>query len=167
PIHSTEEGSASAHVFRTRHPLIVAEDELMCPAELPYRRGQMLSVPIQWTAPRGPETLGVVNLSDRRSRQPFTAGDLKLVAAIATQIGTAIQNARLVNESLSQQRLMQEMRLAHDLQMRLLPDPRAIAPLADIAAREVPAESVGGDFYHLFRLGEGRVGVMLGDVSSH
>ena len=46
-----------------------------------------------------------MNLSDRRSGQPFTAGDQKLVAAIATQIGTAIQNARLVRASLEQQRL--------------------------------------------------------------
>ena len=65
----------------------------------------MLSVPIMWTAPRGGEPLGVVNLSDRRSGQPFTAGDQKLIAAIATQIGTAIQNARLVRASVEQQRL--------------------------------------------------------------
>ncbi|HLV25502.1 MAG TPA: GAF domain-containing SpoIIE family protein phosphatase [Gemmatimonadales bacterium] len=167
PISVDNPDSASAQVFRSRHPLIVGEEELTCAAERPYRRGQMLSVPIQWTAPDGPVTLGVVNLSDRRSREQFTAGDLKLIAAIATQIGTAIQNSRLVRESLSQQRLMQEMRLAHDLQMRLLPDPRALSPVAEVAARVVPAESVGGDFYHLFRLGEGRVGIMLGDVSSH
>jgi sigma-B regulation protein RsbU (phosphoserine phosphatase) len=36
-----------------------------------------------------------------------------------------------------------------------------------VAARVVPAESVGGDFYNLFRLGNGRTGVMIGDVSSH
>ena len=68
------------------------------PQEASYRRGAMLSVPIMWTAPapRGAEPLGVVNLSDRRSGQPFTAGDQKLIAAIATQIGTAIQNTRLV-----------------------------------------------------------------------
>ncbi len=167
PISVDNPDSASAQVFRSGHPLIVADDELTCPAEQPYRRGLMLSVPILWTAPDGPVTLGVVNLSDRRSRQPFTAGDLKLVAAIATQIGTAIQNSRLVRESLSQQRLMQEMRLAHDLQMRLLPDPKVLSPVVDVAARVVPAESVGGDFYHLFRLGEGRAGIMLGDVSSH
>ena len=70
------------------------------------------------------EPLGVVNLSDRRSGQPFTAGDQKLIAAIATQIGTAIQNARLVRASLEQQRLAHEMQLAHDLQMKLLPDDR-------------------------------------------
>jgi sigma-B regulation protein RsbU (phosphoserine phosphatase) len=108
-----------------------------------------------------------VNLSDRSGGQIFTAGDQKLITAIATQIGTAIQNARLVRESLSQQRLVQELSLAHDLQMRLLPRTQIAAPEADVVARVIPAESVGGDFYTLFRLGGGRTGVMIGDVSSH
>ena len=38
---------------------------------------------------------------------------------------------------------------------------------AEVAARCVPADSVGGDFYTFNRFGRGRVGVMLGDVSSH
>ena len=99
------------------------------------------------------EPLGVVNLSDRRSGQPFTAGDQKLIAAIATQIGTAIQNTRLVRASVEQQRLSHEMQLAHDLQMKLLPTIAIVAPDAMVAARVVPAESVGGDFYNLFHLG--------------
>jgi sigma-B regulation protein RsbU (phosphoserine phosphatase) len=108
-----------------------------------------------------------VNLSDRRSKQPYSAGDQKLVAAIATQIGTAIQNARLVRASIEQQRLMQEMYLAHDLQMKLLPNASVVAPEATVAARVVPAMSVGGDFYHLFRMPRNRTGVMIGDVSGH
>jgi sigma-B regulation protein RsbU (phosphoserine phosphatase) len=163
-----DEGSVSAKVFRTSHPTIVEADQMMWDGERAFRRGAMLSVPIMWTSPRGgAEPLGVVNLSDRRSGQPFTAGDLKLISAIATQIGTAIQNARLVRESLSQQRLTQEMQLAHDLQMRLLPNVDAVAPTASVAARVVPAESVGGDLYNLFRLGPGKTGVMIGDVSGH
>jgi sigma-B regulation protein RsbU (phosphoserine phosphatase) len=157
----------SARVFRTQHPLTVEDAEMVCDAERPYRRGEMLSVPIMWTTPSGGEPLGVVNLSDRRSHEPYSAGDQKLVAAIATQIGTAIQNARLVRASLEQQRLMQEMHLAHDLQMKLLPNPSIVAPEAKVAARVVPAESVGGDFYHLFRLSGERTGVMIGDVSGH
>jgi sigma-B regulation protein RsbU (phosphoserine phosphatase) len=98
---------------------------------------------------------------------PFTAGDLKLIAAIATQIGTAIQNTRLVRASVQQQRLAHEMQLAHDLQMKLLPSNAVVAPEAVVAARVVPAESVGGDFYNLFRLGAGKTGVMIGDVSGH
>jgi sigma-B regulation protein RsbU (phosphoserine phosphatase) len=111
--------------------------------------------------------LGVVNLADRRSRQPFTAGDQKLVTAIATQIGTAIQNTRLVAASLDQQRLLQEMNLAHDLQMKLLPSTDVVAPEAEVTARVVPAESVGGDFYQLFKLRDKTTGVMIGDVSGH
>ena len=159
--------SVSARVFRTQHSVIVDAGEQEYDAERTYRRGGMLSVPIMWTAPDGSEPLGVVNLSDRRSGQQFSAGDQKLVAAIATQIGTAIQNARLVRQSLAQQQLAQEMQLAHDLQMRLLPSATVVAPEAEVAARVLPAESVGGDFYHLFRLGPSRTGVMIGDVSSH
>ena len=128
----------------------------------------MLSVPIQYTYPgQRATTLGVVNLSERRTGESFTGGDEKLVSAIASQIGTAIQNARLVRASLNQQRLQHEMQLAEDLQMKLLPNPALVAPEALVCARVVPAESVGGDFYHLFRLGEGKTGVMIGDVSSH
>jgi Serine phosphatase RsbU, regulator of sigma subunit len=127
----------------------------------------MLSVPIMWTTPGGGEPLGVVNLADRRSRQRYTAGDMKLVTAIATQIGTAIQNSRLVSSSLEQQRLLQELSLAHDLQMKLLPSTDIVAPVAEVTARVVPAESVGGDFYQLFRTREETTGVMIGDVSGH
>jgi sigma-B regulation protein RsbU (phosphoserine phosphatase) len=168
PIPVDSEGSVSAKVFRTCHPLIVEPEQMLWNGEGAFRRGAMLSVPIMWTSPRGgSEPLGVVNLSDRRSGQPFTAGDQKLISAIATQIGTAIQNARLVRESLSQQRLRQEMQHAHDLQMRLLPNVDSVAPNAKVAARVVPAESVGGDLYNLFRLGPGKTGVMIGDVSGH
>src|SRR5512141_507880 len=167
PIRVDDPDCVSARVFRTQHPLTVAAGVMECELERPYRRGQLLSVPIMWTTPSGGEPLGVVNLSDRRSHEPYSAGDQKLVAAIATQIGTAIQNARLVRSSIEQQRLLQEMYLAHDLQMKLLPSPSIVAPEANVAARVIPAESVGGDFYHLFRIPGGRIGVMVGDVSGH
>jgi len=167
PISVDDPECVSARVFRTQHPVTVAAGVMECKAEEPYRRGEMLSVPIMWTTPQGGEPLGVVNLSGRRSKQPFSAGDQKLVAAIATQIGTAIQNARLVRSSIEQQRLLQEMYLAHDLQMKLLPKAEIVAPEALVAARVIPAESVGGDFYHLFRMPRNRTGVMIGDVSGH
>jgi sigma-B regulation protein RsbU (phosphoserine phosphatase) len=167
PISLDDDCSVSAHVFRTLHSLIVEEGQMACAAEQGFRKGAMLTVPILWTTQDGSEPLGVVNLSDRRSGQAFTAGDQKLVTAIASQIGAAIQNARLVRQSLDQQRLQQEMQLAHDLQMKLLPDPGHVAPEATVAARVVPTEDVGGDFYNLYRLSDHRIGVMIGDVSGH
>ncbi|MGI8498994.1 MAG: PP2C family protein-serine/threonine phosphatase [Gemmatimonadaceae bacterium] len=168
PIALTDPSSISARVFREQRSVLAEPGGVPCPAESSYRVGIMLSVPIMWTMPNGgSEPLGVVNLSDRRSGEPFSAGDQKLVAAIATQIGTAIQNTRLVRASLSQQRLVRELELAHEMQMKLLPRTSVVAPEAQVAARVMPAESVGGDFYNLFRLTDGRTGVMIGDVSSH
>ena len=167
PIALVDDCSVSAHVFRTLHSRIFEAHEMPCEAERAFRHGATLTVPILWSTQAGAEPLGVVNLSDRRSGQAFTAGDQKLVTAIASQIGAAIQNARLVKRSLEQQRLQQEMELAHDLQMKLLPDPSHVAPEAIVAARVVPAEDVGGDFYNLYRLPNKRTGVMIGDVSGH
>ncbi len=160
-------GSVAARVFRTRHLAIADSRESTSEHEAIYSRDTMLAAPIIWTSSTGSLPLGVVVLSERETGQPFSAGDQKLVAAIATQIGIAIQNARLVRASMDQQRLQQEMLLAHDLQMKLLPQPASLSADAEIAARVVPAESVGGDFYHLFRLGNASTGVMIGDVSSH
>ena len=127
-----------------------------------------LSVPICYGAAGLPlRCIGVINLTDRIGGDRFTPGDRKLVAAVANQIGAAVENAKLVERDLNQQQLRRELELAHDLQLKLLPLPSVLHGDAEVAARCLPAESVGGDFYTFSRLGRGRVGVMLGDVASH
>jgi sigma-B regulation protein RsbU (phosphoserine phosphatase) len=126
-----------------------------------------LAVPIRYTPPSGePRTLGVMNLIGRRGEERYSAADQKLLSAIASQVGSALENKRLHDESLSKERMGREMELAHDLQQKLLPA-AARFDAAEAAARVSPAEQVGGDFYQLFKLSGGRVGVMLGDVSLH
>ena len=133
-----------------------------------YRGRAFLSVPVMYGAPGDQaRPIGVINLTDRTGPDSFSAGDRKLVAAIANQVGAAIENARLVARDLGQQRVRRELELAHDLQLKLLPSPTVLGAKADLAARCRPADSVGGDFYNLLRLHGDRVGVMIGDVSSH
>ena len=133
-----------------------------------YRGGAYLSVPIIYAAPGGASRcVGVINLTDRLGADAFEPGHRKLVTAVANQIGAAVENARLVVRDLQQQRLRRELELAHNLQLKLMPSPSELAGDAEVAARCLPAESVGGDFYTFNRFGRGRVGVMLGDVSSH
>lgn len=133
-----------------------------------YRGRAFLSVPVMYGAPGDQaRPIGVINLTDRTGPDTFSAGDRKLVAAIANQVGAAIENARLVARDLGQQRVRRELELAHDLQLKLLPSPSVLGAKADLAARCRPADSVGGDFYNLLRLHGDRVGVMIGDVSSH
>jgi len=137
-------------------------------AERNYRGRAFLSVPVMYGAPGDQaRPIGVINLTDRTGPDTFSAGDRKLVAAIANQVGAAIENARLVTRDLGQQRVRRELELAHDLQLKLLPSPSVLGAKAEVAARCRPADSVGGDFYNLLRLHGDRVGVMIGDVSSH
>jgi serine phosphatase RsbU (regulator of sigma subunit)/anti-sigma regulatory factor (Ser/Thr protein kinase) len=74
---------------------------------------------------------------------------------------------RWVQRRLRRERVLAELEVARDLQLRLLPSADKFRDLADVAARCDPALSLGGDFYFLSRLSRGRLGLMLGDVSSH
>lgn len=172
PISVDDRASATAWVFRERQPLNLERGALlpMVPRlePRPTEREAFLSVPINYTPPDGAtRTVGVITLVGRRTNLRFSAGDSRLLSAIASQIGAALETQRLVRDSLKQERLMRELELAHDLQLKLLPDPATFEGPADVAARCKPAESVGGDFYHLFRLPGERFGIMIGDVSSH
>ena len=111
-------------------------------------------------------TVGVINLFGRERDDPFALRDQKLLSAIASQIGAALENNRLIQESLAQERMSHEMELAHHLQMKLLKSPEAF-DRADVAARVASAEQVGGDFFHLFKLPKEKIGIMIGDVSTH
>lgn len=172
-IDPEDPDSLVAGVFRSQEPLLVdPEGEELDPE---VRRGwegfhgaPLLVVPVTYSPPEGDHRrVGVLALVGRRDGSRFSAGDRKLMGAVASQVGAAVENGRLVRESLRRERLATELSLAHDLQLKLLPDPEAVRDLTSVAARSEPAESVGGDFYHLIRLSGGRLGVMLGDVSSH
>lgn len=115
----------------------------------------------------GAVPLGVLVLGGRVGGLPFSAGDRKLAVAVSTQIGTAMHNASLVRAAVERQQMAREMQLANELQLKLLPSPRVVQPEARAAARVIPAESVGGDFFLLARLDRDRTGVLIGDVSGH
>jgi len=171
PIRLDDRTSVTARVFKENRPVVMDPGDVFPRGDLDRgntQRGSFLSVPVSYSPPRGkPRTVGVINLVGREHDEPFTAGDEKLLSAIASQVGAAVENGRLVAESLRQERLVRELELARDLQLKLLPSAERFADYAQVAARCVPAHTVGGDFYHLFRLPERRFGVMIGDVSSH
>jgi len=71
----------------------------------------------------------------------------------------------LLVEAAEKKRLEEELRIAREIQMSLLPTgPFAVPGLAVTAICE-PARAVGGDYYDFFRLGDRRVGVLIADVA--
>ncbi|MFV1986184.1 MAG: PP2C family protein-serine/threonine phosphatase [Gemmatimonadota bacterium] len=98
--------------------------------------------------------------------EPAGARDL-LDAILVAIVETDEARERWVGRRLRRERILAELEVARDLQLRLLPAAEKFRDLADVAARCDPALSLGGDFYFLSRLSHGRLGLMLGDVSSH
>ena len=173
PVRKDDAESVAARVFREERLLAVnAEDPVPDKAfraeEGSYLGRAYMSVPISYAAPgSAPRCVGVMNFTDRLGGDAFSTSDRKLVSAVANQVGAAVENARLAIRDLKRQRIQQELELAHDLQLKLMPAPSVLGDYADLAVRCIPADQVGGDFYTFQRRGEGKVGVMLGDVSSH
>ena len=62
-------------------------------------------------------------------------------------------------------RLEEELRIAHEVQMSLLPRDTVSVPGLDVTGACIPAREVGGDYYDVIRLGERRLGVLVADVS--
>jgi phosphoserine phosphatase RsbU/P len=167
PLTPDDPDTITSMVFREQKSYIVSRAARPEQKERGRKGDSVLAVPIRYTPPSGqPRTLGVLNLIGRKGDEKYSAADQKLLSAIASQVGSALENKRLHDESLSKERMGREMELAQDLQQKLLPAAERFEG-AEAAARVVPAEQVGGDFYQLFRLPEGRIGVMLGDVSLH
>src|SRR6476660_9063772 len=115
------------------------------------------------------ELIGTLNLGPRLSEQDYSSDDRRLLGALAAQAAPAIRVAQLVKEQAAEaaerERYEQELKVAQLIQQQFLP--RELPNLREwqIAAYYGPARVVGGDFYDFIDLGEGRIGVVVGDVT--
>src|SRR3990172_994035 len=111
------------------------------------------------------QSVGVLLLGGQIGRALPEASRHSLLIALGDQLATAMENARLMQEILHQQRFEAELRLAHDLQQRLLPPLPPPFGSFTFGAVSRPALEVGGDFYHFHRLDAGRLAFGIGDVA--
>ena len=115
------------------------------------------------------ELIGLINLGPRLSEQEYTSDDRRLLENLAGQAAPALQVARLVRQQQAElqerERIEQQLRLARTIQQTLLPKeiPQLVGWSLD--AYYQPAWEVGGDFYDFIELGDGRLGLIIGDVT--
>jgi GAF domain-containing protein len=113
--------------------------------------------------------VGLLNLGPRRSGQDYTPADCALLNTLSAQVAPALRVAQMVREQQGQvrehERIEQELRTAQLIQRSLLPE--AVPTLAgwQIATYYQPAREVGGDFYDFLLFADGRLGLVIGDVS--
>jgi serine phosphatase RsbU (regulator of sigma subunit)/anti-sigma regulatory factor (Ser/Thr protein kinase) len=111
----------------------------------------------------------VLNLGPRLSEQEYSSDDRKLLDNLAAQAAPALRVGQLVREqeaeAATRQRFEQELEVARLIQQHFLPKELPELPGWQIGTCYRPAREVGGDFYDVIPLPDGRVGFVVGDVT--
>src|SRR6266478_3611378 len=110
------------------------------------------------------EFLGVLYMDSRRPAA-FSKLDRQILDALAADAASILDNARLVERERERQRMEQEINIARDIQQALLPRDFREFPHLAVTGFNLPCLSVGGDYFDVFPIGEGRTAFLLADVS--
>lgn len=120
-----------------------------------------LIVPLMYKS----SVIGVLDLEHTRSNY-FNEDHERTLTTLAAQIGISIENARLYQRVAQQeQRLENDLEMAREVQLRLLPHTMPKHEHAEFAARFLPARAIGGDLYDFLRYDSSQSALALGDVS--
>jgi serine phosphatase RsbU (regulator of sigma subunit)/anti-sigma regulatory factor (Ser/Thr protein kinase) len=115
------------------------------------------------------ELIGLLNLGPRLSEQDYSADDRRLLENLAGHVAPAVMVAQLVRqqeaEARTRERFEQELRVAQLIQQNFLPKSSPELPGWAVDAYYQPAREVGGDFYDFIHLEDGRLGLVIGDVT--
>lgn len=99
------------------------------------------------------------------SKEPrvFERDEHTVLQTMSEQISAAIASARLIEDQRKSRQAARQLRLAGDVQKRMLPQSLPQVEGLSIAARCVPSLDLGGDFFDFLELGS-NLGVLIGDV---
>jgi predicted permease len=108
---------------------------------------------------------GVLLLGPPVGRAEYSAAEKRALRNCAGQFALMIENARLTDRMVEQEKLNRDLLLAVEVQKRLFPDKPPVSATMELAGMSLPARSVGGDYYDFLDLGGQRIGIALADVA--
>src|SRR5688572_19808043 len=97
--------------------------------------------------------------------QEFSHLQIDLMKAIAAQTAAAIETARLTSDAIEAAALEKQVKLASDVQHRMLPQAPPYVRGLDLSSVYVPCHALGGDFFDFIPLPYDNVGLVIADVS--
>jgi len=110
-------------------------------------------------------TQGILCLGPKMTGQRYQPGDTEFLYALGNLALTSIQNTYLVEEQIERERMAQEMRLAREIQERLLPSTLPECEHVEIAAFATPSREVSGDYFDVVNLDGNRLMMAIADVT--
>ncbi len=126
------------------------------------RGGALLAVPL---SVKGDVMGAMVTGADRDTGDGFDERQMEIITGVAQQTAMAVQNARLQREMTERERLERELQLAREIQQTFIPEHLPHLPGWELDAVWRAARQVAGDFYDVFDLPDGKLGMVVADVA--
>jgi sigma-B regulation protein RsbU (phosphoserine phosphatase) len=121
----------------------------------------MMAVPLQ----TGDRVIGLIYVDNGAVIHPFSQEDLDLLTVMANVAAIRIEHARLALIEQMEQLMESELAQASEIQRSLLPAEAPVSKEYELAGHNVPCRTVGGDYYDFLPYPDGRLGLVIGDVS--
>jgi sigma-B regulation protein RsbU (phosphoserine phosphatase) len=109
--------------------------------------------------------IGVLQAINHIGGAPFPESEIPLFQRLADQAAISLERERLFHEYVEKQKMEEQLNLARDIQRHLWPRFLPDLPGYAIVGQSLPALEVGGDYYDFIPLEEGRMALVIGDVS--
>src|SRR5579884_1380346 len=126
-----------------------------------HRVRSMMAAPLQ----AGDRVIGLIYVDNGAVIRPFSVEDLDLLTVMANVAAIRIENARLAAVEEAEKLMLSELAQASEIQQGLLPTEAPICPGYDLAGFNLPCRTVGGDYYDFLPYRDGRLGLVVADVS--
>jgi sigma-B regulation protein RsbU (phosphoserine phosphatase) len=111
------------------------------------------------------ETLGVMAIVNKSGPAPYTEGELSVFTSLADQATLALFHSKFHQLQQEKTRMDRDLQIARDIQTLLLPPAPPKVKGFDLAAINLPASHVGGDYYDFYPIDEHRLAIGIADVS--
>lgn len=111
------------------------------------------------------DVLGVINIDTQNPLAQFRADDAQILTAVAVPAALAYEGARLLQSYIEKQKQDNEMLIASNVQLALLPESMPDVDGYSFFAMYESAQAVGGDYYDVVPLPNGKIAVAFGDVA--
>lgn len=108
---------------------------------------------------------GLIILGKRVNNLEYSEYDVEFIYSVGSLAIISLENRRLFKEALEKQKLEEELEFARDIQQNLLPSQIPPTNHFDIAAINLPSKQVGGDYFDIIKVDEGKYIIAIADVS--
>jgi sigma-B regulation protein RsbU (phosphoserine phosphatase) len=155
------------HVVENCQPIVINRDmqRWMDEYDNPVIRGVKPKSAVFIPMIIGEEAIGVISLQNNDQENAFSEADVRLLTTLANSMSVALENARLwEQEKLYRKALERELEIGREIQAGFLPETLPLVEGWEIAVSLMSAREVAGDFYDVFELPEGTIGLVIADV---